>query len=289
MKIKLVHPVKEDVYAPIGFNISCLLIGSFIPLLKGEGKIFVVNIIPNLFLLWFWNLYLALTYNKNFVLRKIADGYLAETGETLPAWLAGKAKIKVSDKSSLMPKPDTEENDIEEIVEEDENEEEENEINMKIPKNYEEDSLQQMFDRNMFNMYEEGWNSNGTPADFVFQDGVKVMYDEVAISDLEEFSVYYKQQIGYRNMSGSAKEIYGESSVDTNSTYLFSFQLDFSARPDLLTCDDEVARVTVTELQLDGATGYIAGNVEIAGCFDQKKLRAWLKNIIETNARVERE
>ena len=160
---------------------------------------------------------------------------------------------------------------------------------MKIPKNYEEDSLQQMFDRNMFNMYEEGWNSNGTPADFVFQDGVKVMYDEVAISDLKEFAVYYKEQIGYRNMSGSAKEIYGKSSVDTNSTYFFTFILDFSARPDLLTCDDEVARVTVTELQLDGATGYIAGNVEIAGCFDQKKLRAWLKNIIDTNARVERE
>ena len=116
-----------------------------------------------------------------------------------------------------------------------------------------------------------------------------LMYDEVAISDLKEFAVYYKEQIGYRNMSCSAKEIYGKSSVDTNSTYLFTFILDFSARPDLLTCDDEVPRVTVTELQLDGATGYIAGNVDIAGCFDQKKLRAWLKNIIANNARVERE
>ena len=204
----------------------------------------------------------------------------------LPAWLSEK-KINASNKSSLKSKPDTEENDIEEMVVGDKNEEEENEINMKIPKNYEEDSLQQMFDSNMFNMYEEGWNSNGTPEDFVFQDGVKVMYDEVAISDLKEFAVYYKEQIGYRNMSGSAKEIYGKS-VDANSTYFFTFILDFSARPDLLTCDDEVPRVTVTELQLDGATGYIAGNVEIAGCFDQKKLRAWLKNIIETNARVER-
>lgn len=219
------------------------------------------------------------------MLRKIADGYLAKM--RLPAWLSEK-KINASNKSSLKSKPDTEENDIEEMVVGDKNEEEENEINMKIPKNYEEDSLQQMFDSNMFNMYEEGWNSNGTPADFVFQDGVKVMYDEVAISDLKEFAVYYKEQIGYRNMSGSAKEIYGKS-VDANSTYFFTFILDFSARPDLLTCDDEVPRVTVTELQLDGATGYIAGNVEIAGCFDQKKLRAWLKNIIETNARVERE
>jgi len=138
MKIKLVHPARKDIYAPIGFNIGCLLIGSFIPLLKGEFKIFVLNIIPNLFLLWFWNLYLALTYNKNFVLRKIEDGYLAETGEALPAWLSEKTKIKIENKSSLISKPDTIKNNLKEVGEKPQNKDGESGINMKTPKQYEE-------------------------------------------------------------------------------------------------------------------------------------------------------
>jgi hypothetical protein len=88
MKIILTHNEKRDLIAPIGFNLGCLLLGSLIPLFRGEFKIFFKNLIPNLLFFGFWNLYLAINYNKKFILRKLTEGYSFDNMQDgLPSWL----------------------------------------------------------------------------------------------------------------------------------------------------------------------------------------------------------
>jgi hypothetical protein len=94
MKIILTRNQARDLSAPIGFNFSCLLLGSLIPLFKGESKIFFKYLIPNLLFLGFWNLYLALTYNKKFILRKLSEGFsVKDIQDGLPSWLVKAASV----------------------------------------------------------------------------------------------------------------------------------------------------------------------------------------------------
>jgi hypothetical protein len=157
---------------------------------------------------------------------------------------------------------------------------------MKIPKQYEKDSVEAMLDNAIMGTFDDGWNDQGTPADFVFDDGVKLNYDEVWINDSEEFAGHYEEQVGYRFHSGSAEEIYADEE-GSGSPFLFTFVLDFSDKPELLRSRKDSATVTVTYLQAGGG-GPIAGNVIISKGLDKKKLHAWIKNVIDSDKKVAR-
>ncbi len=143
-----------------------------------------------------------------------------------------------------------------------------------------------MLDNAIMGTFDDGWNDQGTPAEFVFDDGVGLSYDEVWIDDSEEFAAHYEKQVGYRFLSGSAADIYAEEE-DSGSAFLFTFVLDLSKKAEVLQSSPDSATVTVTYLQA-GGNGPIAGNVTISESINRKKLHEWIKEVIASDKKVVR-
>lgn len=155
-----------------------------------------------------------------------------------------------------------------------------------IPQEYELDSIESKFDGFIAWTYEEGWNSEGTPANFEFNDGVLLEYDEEEFDDADDFVSQYEEMTGYRlNESTPADELY-EQGQDSGSAYLFTYTLDFSGHPDLKKKGGNLL-VVIKQLQA-GGDGPIAGTVQYSKDFDKKWLLEWIDNASDNNLMVER-
>ncbi|MBM3206967.1 MAG: hypothetical protein FJZ43_05095 [Candidatus Staskawiczbacteria bacterium] len=161
--------------------------------------------------------------------------------------------------------------------------------NASVPQEYEIDSIESKFDSFIPSTYEEGWDSDGTPANFEFSDGVLLEYDEQVFDDEDDFVDCYEEMIGYRsNKTASAKKLYkeGQDSGYGFAPYLFTYTLDFSGHSELKKKKGEYL-VVVKQLQV-GGDGPIAGVVECSDDFDKKWLLKWIDNATDNNLMVER-
>lgn len=155
-----------------------------------------------------------------------------------------------------------------------------------VPQEYKLDSIESKFTNFIPWAYEDGWNSEGTPASFKFNDGVLVEYDEENIDDVDDFVSYYEEMTGYRsNDSLSAEELF-EEGQDSGSAYLFTYTLDFSGHPDLKKKSGNFL-VVIRELQA-GGDGPIAGTIQRSKGLDEKWLLKWIDNSIDNNLLVVR-
>jgi len=154
-----------------------------------------------------------------------------------------------------------------------------------IPQEYEWDSIESKFNNTIPATYEDGWNDQGTPANFEFNDGVLLEYDEVFFDDVDDFVSQYEELTGYRSYgSKSAEELYELD--DEGGLYFYTYTLDFSGHPNLKNKGGNLS-VVIKEL-IEGGNDSIAGIVVISKDLDKKWLLEWINNVSDNNLMVER-
>lgn len=100
--IKLVNQqTKQWLYAPIGFSWTNFFFGPYVPLYRGEAGTFWVYAILGFFTFGIYNIFMWFNYNKNYIVRKIQQGWIPASESDKSILLAsGIATSQVYDESN---------------------------------------------------------------------------------------------------------------------------------------------------------------------------------------------